>query len=121
MLGDEKGAGGTCASTTVQAPKLRGATHYAAWKRDMAVWLERHGANGVHTRAMTASAWEHYAGLVAGWNNEKLEAAMARFSLGARPEASGSGGGRTGATTTAASQQLLLSMPVSRKTFPKKN
>ena len=47
------GAGGA-AGSQAQAPKLRNAAQYALWRPDMEVWLNRMGAQGVHTRSMTS-------------------------------------------------------------------
>lgn len=49
-------AGGAEAAGGERAPQLR-AGGYAAWKPNMDVYLQRHGAAGVHTREMTADKW----------------------------------------------------------------
>ena len=80
-FGEDKGASGSSAGTSAHAPKLRGgAPHYAAWKRDMTVWLERYGAHGVHTRVIDAKQWKHYAEQVQQWGEEELQEAMLAFS-----------------------------------------
>ena len=56
---EDKGSASTGVSAAAQAPKLRSGAHYAAWRRDMEVWLERHNASGVHTRAITPTEWKH--------------------------------------------------------------
>ena len=80
--GDDKGVSGGNTGAAAQAPKLRNSAHYPAWKRDMEVWLERHGAGGVHTRVITPKAWEHYAEQVQKWGEEELLEAMALFAPG---------------------------------------
>jgi hypothetical protein len=37
-----KEAVGNGGSAVLLVPKLRSTAHYAAWRRDMDVWLERH-------------------------------------------------------------------------------
>lgn len=83
---EDKGNAAAGGSGATQAPKLRGATHYAVWRRDMEVWLERHGAAGVHARVIDAKQWKHFSDLVAQWSGDELAEAMSFFSLG------GSGG-----------------------------
>lgn len=74
---DDKGAGGSNANGATQAPKLRSGAHYAVWRPDMEVYLERYGAQGVHTRAMAASQWSTLQSTVQAWDEEKLTAALA--------------------------------------------
>jgi uncharacterized protein Usg len=64
VFSEDKGPAGAGASTVVQAPKLRNAAHYASWRRDMEVWLERHNASNVHSRAIDAKEWKHFEALV---------------------------------------------------------
>ena len=52
-VGSAYGAAGQLAL----APKLRNGAHYATWRTDMQVWLERHGAQGIHTQAMSSEEW----------------------------------------------------------------
>ena len=59
-LSEDKGAGAAAGSAMLLAPKLRSGAHYATWRRDIEVWLERHNANGVHTRATTPTQWKHF-------------------------------------------------------------
>ena len=78
--GEEKEVSGTSLSgSTAQAPKLRGSAHYAAWRRDMGVWLERYAAGGVHLRVIDASKWKQYVALVEKWAAEDLDEAMSFF------------------------------------------
>jgi hypothetical protein len=60
--GSDGGSSAAAAShtlTNAQAPKLRNANSesYAMWRPDMEVWLERIGAERVHTRVMLPTAW----------------------------------------------------------------
>jgi len=55
---EDKALGGSGASNAAQAPKLRSGAHYAQWRPDMEVYLERHGAQGVHCRVMDATKFE---------------------------------------------------------------
>ena len=64
------------------APRLRDSAHYASWRPDMEVWLERHGAKGVHARDITPKQWETIAEKVRGWESEATDAAL-EFYLGA--------------------------------------
>ena len=79
-FGDDKGVSGGNTGAAAQAPKLRNSAHYPAWKRDMEVWLERHGANGVHTRVIAPKEWKHYAEQVLKWGEEELSDAMQLFA-----------------------------------------
>jgi len=78
---EDKGAAGNGGGAVLLAPKLRNAAHYPAWRRDMEVWLERHQANGVHSRAINPTDWKHWEDLVSQWANEELMEAMAAFSV----------------------------------------
>ena len=69
-------AWGAAASLAAQAPKLRDGAHYATWRTDMEVWLERHGAQGVHTRVMTSDQWRDCAEKVEQAKEAELEAAL---------------------------------------------
>ena len=79
---DEKAtaAGGAAGSSAAaQAPKLRNSAHYASWRPDMEVWLERYGAKGVHLRALTPKQWERAAETVQRWEDEAVDAALAHY------------------------------------------
>ena len=97
VFSEDKGTAGAGASTVVQAPKLRGAAHYAAWRRDMEVWLERHNANNVHSRAIDAKEWKRFEALVRQWGEEELMEAMTAFSSAA---IAGSSSSSSSASTT---------------------
>ena len=81
-FGDDKGGNGGASAAHAQAPKLRGAAHYAEWRRDMDVYLERCGVKGVHTRKITPTDWKRYIESVQQWEDEKLEEALKLFGLG---------------------------------------
>ena len=84
--GEDKGASGSGAGTA-QAPKLRSAAHYPVWRADMEVFLERHNANRVHSRVMTATHWKELQATVAAWNDASVDKALEEL-LGADPSAS---------------------------------
>ena len=74
---DGAAGSGAAAATALQAPRLRSAAHYAAWRPDMEVWLERNGAHGVHTRPLTAKKWMKHSGDVRSQKDATIDAAMA--------------------------------------------
>jgi len=88
--GDDKGAAGAAASSAhAQAPKLRTGGQYASWRKDMAVYLDRIGAGGVHTREMTAAKWTDLTAAVLSWEMEANDAAEA-LAIGGSGSSSGS-------------------------------
>ena len=109
-FGDDKGAAGAggAAGSGAQAPKLRGAAHYAQWRPDMEVWLERHGAQGVHTREITPTRWQALQQAVKQWDEEKLAAAMDAL-LGAELAADGSKAANASASSASSSASGKLS------------
>lgn len=52
-------------------------SHYASWRPEMSVWLDRHGASDVHTREMLPKKWSEIAAKVKQWSDEKLDSALA--------------------------------------------
>ena len=62
--------------TQRKGPRLRSGG-YAAWKVEMDVFLERHGAAGVHHSALTEADWLTRAARVQQWGDEALAAALA--------------------------------------------
>ena len=50
---------------------------YAAWKPNMNVYLQRNGAEGIHSKTMTAERWSEMSAQVETWATEELDAAMA--------------------------------------------
>lgn len=94
-LGEEtnKGAGSAGAGSggnlaALQAPRLL-TGGYAAWQPHMSVYLQRAGAESVHTKAMTVEVWNATSDKVAAWADEALAAAMA-LALSADDAASSS-------------------------------
>jgi len=59
--------------------------HYASWRPDMEVWLERHGAKGVHARVITPEQWKAIAKKVRDWESEATDAALEFFGIGDEP------------------------------------
>ena len=66
---------GASAGSVAQAPRLRPGG-YATWRPDMDVYLERHGADGVHKREMTVDKWNTTVASVHAWNDAALAAAL---------------------------------------------
>ena len=81
--------GVAASGASAQPPKLRNSAHYASWCADMGVWLERHGAKGVHTRVITPEQWKTIAEKVRAWESEATDAAL-EFYLRAEKPADGS-------------------------------
>ncbi len=89
--GEEKGAAASgAAGSQAQAPKLRSGAHYSMWRPDMEVYLERHGANSVHTREMTAKDWQSLSEQVRQWDEEALTAALLLVTKGSSAAAAAS-------------------------------
>jgi len=68
-FGDERSAaaaGRAAGGAGAQAPRLRDSAHYASWRPDMEVWLERHGAKGVHAQVIAPEQWKTIAKKVQG-------------------------------------------------------
>ena len=101
---DEKGGGALGAAS--QAPKLRGAAHYGAWRGDTDVWLERGAAQRIHTRVMTAKQWADACDKVQLWKEEELNEALQLTGLGAasQPDAASSSNSSSGADGAPAPQ-----------------
>jgi transposase InsO family protein len=73
---EEKGAG--AGAVLQQAPRLgSGGGGYAQWRPSMDVFLQRSGAEGVHTKEMTEARWRKLHGAVAAWAQQTLDAALA--------------------------------------------
>ena len=71
-------ADGAAAGGSERAPLLRaGAGGYAAWKPTMNVFLQRHGAAGVHTEELSEEQWLEDSSDVAAWAKQALTAARA--------------------------------------------
>lgn len=81
---ETKGAGGAGSVRTEQAPRLTPGG-YAAWKRAMDVFLDRTGADGVHTEVMAEADWIDLSAQVRTWARDKVVAA--RALLGRAPSA----------------------------------
>ena len=75
-----------------RAPQLR-AGGYAAWKPAMDVYLQRHGAAGVHKETLTEEGWSYDCSEVAAWNTDTLSAARKHMRAAATNAASGGSGG----------------------------
>ena len=60
-LGETSGGEGATRTVALSslglAPKLISGALYSQWKPDIEVWLERNGAQGVHSQAMTSAEW----------------------------------------------------------------
>lgn len=69
---------GAAASGSERAPQLRASSAaYAAWKPAMDVFLQRHGASGVHTEPLSEREWNEDYGDVTKWAKQALAAARA--------------------------------------------
>ena len=72
------------------------------WRSDMQVWLERHGAGGVHQYVMTTAKWEDLAARVRAWEDDALAAALALLDGEDSSSNSTAGGSTTTGSTSAA-------------------
>ena len=59
----------------------------------MDVYLQRHGAAGVHKETLTEEGWSYDCSEVAAWNTDTLSAARERMRAAATNAASGGSGG----------------------------
>jgi hypothetical protein len=59
-----------------EAPLLHTESEYATWKKDMHVFLEQHGAAGVHCIPVTEQEWSAQAARVHQWKEEAITAAL---------------------------------------------
>jgi hypothetical protein len=79
MSAAENGGAGVAAGTggATAGPRLTGTSvSYAAWKPQMNVHLQRHGADAVHSTPMTADRWVLMTTQQAAWAQEELESAL---------------------------------------------
>ena len=83
------GAADALAAGSERAPLLR-AGGYAAWKPTMDVYLQRHGAAGVHKELLTQEEWLEDSSDVASWGKQSLAAARAAARGGDAAQASAS-------------------------------
>jgi len=104
---DKGSANAGATSASAQAPKLRSGATYPAWRRDMEVWLERHNANGVHTRVVDPTNWKHWVTLMGQWDNEALADAMTVYDV-ANNAAGSSSNNNTMTSATSASVSATL-------------
>lgn len=80
------GAGGSSTNGgSERAPLLRNTANYAAWKPTMDVYLQRHGAAGVHKEPLSEDEWIQDCQDVANWAKQALTIgrAVARGKLSA--------------------------------------
>ncbi len=97
---EDKGAGGSGAGSAAAGPKLRSGAHYAQWRPDMEVYLERHGAHGVHTRVIDAKRWQAAQSTVRALDEAKLTAALDAMLGGATKAAEKKQDGDSGDAAT---------------------
>src|SRR6478735_11284323 len=70
--------GAAAGASSERAPLLRASgAAYAAWKPAMDVFLQRHGAAGVHTEPLSQEEWLQDSEDVAAWAKQALSAARA--------------------------------------------
>ena len=76
--GASSGSADGAAGSSERAPLLRaGNGGYAGWKPTMNVFLQRHGAAGVHTESLSEEQWLEDSKDVAAWAKQALTAARA--------------------------------------------
>ena len=82
-LGSSAAGSGAAAGAhaAAQLPKLASGAQYATWRAEAQVWLDRHGANAVHTRTMVASEWETLQKQVLSWQDSDIAEAMASLTV----------------------------------------
>jgi len=64
-------------SAGVVAPRLTAGSSYSSWRPNMDVFLQRSGAEGIHTQATTKDEWITTSQLVVMWGEEAFAAALA--------------------------------------------
>src|SRR5687768_3684185 len=102
-------SGGAAAGGTAKAdgPRFVPATgSYASWRTRMDVFLDRHGADGIHKEAMTADTWRLWAEDVKQWGRESVTGAMARLAAGRTAGTSGGSAGSAPGATAALSDEV---------------
>ena len=80
---DKNGVSSTAAavlSAGVAAPRLVAGSSYSSWRPNMDVFLQRSGAEGIHTQATTKEEWLTTSQLVVSWGDEAYAAALALAS-----------------------------------------
>jgi hypothetical protein len=89
--GTESARDASTGSTVARAPRLTGAIAYAAWRTDMDLFLQRTGAENVHTKKLEEKDWKAMAALVEQWNDSALADALALVTASAGGSSSTSG------------------------------
>src|SRR4051794_19408417 len=75
------GVAGGQSLLNVQGPRLSGTSvGYATWKPNMNVYLQRNGAEGIHSKPMTSERWSSMNTQAESWATDELDAAMALLS-----------------------------------------
>jgi transposase InsO family protein len=97
---DDKSVG-SAGALHMQAPRLQaGGMGYAVWAPHMNVYLQRSGAEGIHSKAMTQEVFLQMEHSVDIWRTEALDAAMASVLVGNTATATGSTGSTAGSIPT---------------------
>lgn len=69
------------AHAAAQLPKLAGGAQYPTWRSEAQVWMDRHDAQGVHTRPMPPGDWETLTAQVEAWRGSDIAEAMASLTV----------------------------------------
>jgi hypothetical protein len=93
--------------TTAQAPRLAaGGVGFSTWQANMDVFLQRHGAEGVHRTVRTAAQVAEWRTFRAAWADEELAEAMSLVTAG-RPFTTTMSAANTGATSSTSATESL--------------
>ena len=101
----ETATSGVAGGPSTHGPRLTGTSvGYAAWKPNMNVYLLRNGAEGIHTKVMTADRWSSMNTQAESWATDELDAAMTLLST--------SIGSSSSSSTTTANESTKVSETV---------
>ncbi len=103
-------------ATLTQAPRLgNGGIGYAAWRMNMDVFLQRNGAENIHSVAMLENKWLDMSQRSATWQQEALDEAMALVlgdvSSSTSSSSSGSDSSNLGLTADDADGKIKTASP----------
>ena len=114
-LNSDDKSGGSAGALHLQAPRLQaGGMGYAAWAPHMNVFLQRSGAEGIHTKAMTEERFLKMVASVGSWRDEALDAAVADVIDGTGGSTSSTGKAATPLTAEAKASRRLITDMVDR-------
>ena len=113
----ETGTSGVAGGPSTHGPRLTGTSvGYAAWKPNMNVYLQRNGAEGIHTKVMTADRWSSMNTQAESWATDELDAAMTLLSTSIGSSSSSSSSTTTANESTKVSETVKAARKVVTQT-----